>query len=300
MAGAGPVHRVAVPPGVQPDQVEGDRGVGVFQAGLGQPAVAGVPHAGDGHALADGAFDARAQGVSGLEVPGVLGGPGGELGFVDLLGVHGELAAPGRRGRALGPDWGRARRCSSRTVLLLTLPVVMIAILMALPFVSNQGDQAASRRPFSVLLVIFVMLSLYVLANLGLTSPWSPHMEAWSGTTVPLKYLKGRTPLEIRGALVLQNKDCRNCHSLGHAGGERGPALDGVATRLTVDQMVRQVIQGGGNMPAYGKNLKPAEVTALVSFMETLRPDYEPAVRDATAPPAPGSREQQVLRPNSP
>ncbi len=188
----------------------------------------------------------------------------------------------------------------TETVLLLTLPVVMIVILMALPFVSNQGEQAASRRPFSVLLVIFVMVSLYVLANLGLTSPWSPHMEAWSGQPVPTEYLKGRTPLEIRGALVLQNKDCRNCHSLGHAGGERGPALDGIATRLTADQMVRQVIQGGGNMPAYGKNLKPAEVTALVSFMETLRPDYEPAVRDAAAPPAPGSREQQVVRPNSP
>jgi heme/copper-type cytochrome/quinol oxidase subunit 2 len=29
---------------------------------------------------------------------------------------------------------------------------------------------------------------------------------------------------------------------------------------------------GGGNMPAYGKNLSPAEVNALVAFMETLRP----------------------------
>jgi len=40
----------------------------------------------------------------------------------------------------------------------------------------------------------------------------------------------------------------------------RGPALDTVATRLTRDQLIRQVIQGSGNMPAYGKNLRPAEV----------------------------------------
>ena len=53
---------------------------------------------------------------------------------------------------------------------------------------------------------------------------------------------------------------------------ERGPALDGVATRLTRDQLIRQVLQGGGNMPAYGKNLPPAEVNALVAFLETLRP----------------------------
>jgi hypothetical protein len=36
------------------------------------------------------------------------------------------------------------------------------------------------------------------------------------------------------------------------------------------------------NMPAYGKNLSPAEVSALVAFMETLRPSYQPPARDAT------------------
>ena len=61
----------------------------------------------------------------------------------------------------------------------------------------------------------------------------------------------------------------------------RGPALDGVATRLTRDQLIRQVIQGGGNMPAYGKNLTPQEVTALVAFMQTLRPANEPMARNA-------------------
>jgi hypothetical protein len=52
----------------------------------------------------------------------------------------------------------------------------------------------------------------------------------------------------------------------------RGPALDLVATRLTEDQLIRQVLQGGGNMPAYGKNLSLSETTALVEFLETLHP----------------------------
>ncbi len=64
----------------------------------------------------------------------------------------------------------------------------------------------------------------------------------------------------------------------------RGPTLDTVATRLTTDQMVRQVIQGSGNMPAYGKNLNPAEVSALVAFMETLRPEGQRPARDASLP----------------
>jgi ubiquinol-cytochrome c reductase cytochrome b subunit len=40
---------------------------------------------------------------------------------------------------------------------------------------------------------------------------------------------------------------------------------------MTEDQIIRQVLQGGGNMPAYGNALNPAETTALVHFLLTLR-----------------------------
>ena len=106
-------------------------------------------------------------------------------------------------------------------------------------------------------------------------------MNAWSSDPVPDQYLHHTTALERQGALVFQVKQCRNCHSLGNLGGQRGPALDTVAVRLTEDQLIRQVIQGGGNMPAYGKNLTPAETTALVAFLETLHPAGQRAARDA-------------------
>jgi ubiquinol-cytochrome c reductase cytochrome b subunit len=35
-------------------------------------------------------------------------------------------------------------------------------------------------------------------------------------------------------------------------------------------------------MPAYGKNLSPAEATALVAFLETLHPAGQAAARDAS------------------
>jgi ubiquinol-cytochrome c reductase cytochrome b subunit len=50
------------------------------------------------------------------------------------------------------------------------------------------------------------------------------------------------------------------------------------------------VIQGGGNMPAYGKNLNPAEVDALVSYLMTLRPNYHPGARYSAAPENPASQ----------
>ena len=106
-------------------------------------------------------------------------------------------------------------------------------------------------------------------------------MNAWSGDPVPDRYIQGTTALERQGALVFQVKQCRNCHSIGNTGGQRGPALDSVAVRLTRDQLIRQVIQGGGNMPAYGNNLSPAETTALVAFLETLHPSAQTPARDA-------------------
>ena len=87
---------------------------------------------------------------------------------------------------------------------------------------------------------------------------------------------------------MFQVKQCRNCHALGPEGGARGPALDEVAIRLTRDQLIRQVIQGGGNMPAYGKNLNPAEVTALVTFLETLHPPHIAPARDSREPAVAG------------
>ena len=107
-------------------------------------------------------------------------------------------------------------------------------------------------------------------------------MDAWSSAPVPVNLLRSRTPLERQGANVLQEKQCRNCHQLGGLGGQRGPALDDVATRLTEDQLYRQVLLGGGNMPAYGSALSPAETTALVRFLETLHPNYQPASEDAS------------------
>jgi ubiquinol-cytochrome c reductase cytochrome b subunit len=104
-------------------------------------------------------------------------------------------------------------------------------------------------------------------------------MDAWTSDPIPEAYLHDRTPLERQGAIVLQNKQCRNCHSIGGEGGLRGPALDSIAARMTEDQIIRQVLQGGGNMPAYGNALNPAETTALVRFLTTLRGhDLSPAI----------------------
>jgi ubiquinol-cytochrome c reductase cytochrome b subunit len=171
---------------------------------------------------------------------------------------------------------------SLETPALLIGPVVIILGLLLLPFLSGEGEKSWRRRPIAVLTVLMIAITLGTLTHLAEYAPWSPQMNAWSGEPVPARILNGTTALERQGALVFQAKQCRNCHALGEKGGQRGPDLDSVAVRLTQDQLIRQVIQGGGNMPAYGKNLSPAEATALVAFLETLHPAGEAAARDAS------------------
>src|SRR6201997_2867482 len=171
---------------------------------------------------------------------------------------------------------------SAETPILLIGPAIGIIVLLVLPFVAGEGEKSWKRRPIAVLTILLVAVGLGTLTHLAEHTPWSPVMDASSSDPIPPKFLNARTALERHGALVFQDKQCHNCHSLDNQGGHRGPPLDSVALTLTEDQLIRQVIQGGGNMPAYGKNLSPAETTALVAFLETLHPANQRPTRDAS------------------
>jgi ubiquinol-cytochrome c reductase cytochrome b subunit len=181
----------------------------------------------------------------------------------------------------------------AETVIMLVFPLILIVALLLVPFLSNRGERAPSRRPVAVLAVIAIYTVLGVLTYQGVASPWSPHMTAWSGDPIPDNLVRNSTPLQLQGAAIFQNKDCRNCHALEGKGGKRGPDLTNVGTRLTRNQLIDQVSNGtpggikqgdpgGGNMPAFGSQINPAEMTALVEFLTNLRPEGEKAAQVAS------------------
>lgn len=179
---------------------------------------------------------------------------------------------------------------ATETFIILVFPVLLIVALVLVPFISNRGERAPSRRPVAVLIVIVTYAVLGVLTYQGYVAQWSPKMTAWSGDPVPVDIVKRSSPRLLQGAVVFQNKNCRNCHALEGVGGERGPDLTEVGTRLTRDQLIDQVSNGtpgGGNMPAYGKQINAAEMTALADFLAALRPKerdgkLRPAARAAS------------------
>jgi len=183
------------------------------------------------------------------------------------------------------PDW-------AEDFIMLGLPGVLILALFLVPFVSNRGERAPSKRPLAVLVVV-VGLTLFVsLTYQGIEAEWSPQMTAWSGDPVPEDIVTKCTPRQLQGAVVFQNKNCRNCHTLAGkssppTGGKRGPDLTTVGSRLTADQLIDQVSNGtpgGGNMPAYGKQISPEEMTALVDFLVSLRREDTAVPREPFGP----------------
>lgn len=195
------------------------------------------------------------------------------------------------------------------TPLILIAPPVIILFMLLLPLFAGEGEKHWSRRPIAVVMVVVIALGLGVFTRLGTYTPWSPIMDAWSSDPVPPADLIHKTALAHQGALVFQDKQCRNCHQIGGVGGQRGPALDLIATRMSDDQLIRQVLQGGGNMPAFGKALSPPQTTALVAFLRSmsgngnLRPAEVPAMqlgRDGKDFPYPNHGDPSLNMPKQP
>ena len=102
----------------------------------------------------------------------------------------------------------------------------------------------------------------------GVESPWSPNFAAQPLSAAIIGATNGPV---LAGAQVFQTKGCLNCHMVSGDGGQRGPDLTAVADRLTPNLMILRIANGGVNMPAYAANLTPAQMDALVAFLQTRK-----------------------------
>jgi ubiquinol-cytochrome c reductase cytochrome b subunit len=140
--------------------------------------------------------------------------------------------------------------------------------LIALPFVFNRGERSARRRPWAVAAVLMTVVMFVTLWIAGANSPWSPDFNAKPLSPSVVGATSG--PVFV-GAQLFQAKGCLNCHLIGGDGGKRGPDLSNVAGRLSKDQMTLKIANGGVNMPAYAANLTPAEMDALIAFLQSRK-----------------------------
>jgi ubiquinol-cytochrome c reductase cytochrome b subunit len=152
--------------------------------------------------------------------------------------------------------------------LMVYGPLLVGLMLIALPFVFNRGERSPRRRPWAVATVLMTVVMIATLWVAGANSPWSPDFNAKPLSPSVVGATNG--PVFI-GAQLFQAKGCLNCHLIGNDGGKRGPDLTNVADRLSKDQMTLKIANGGVNMPAYAANLTPAEMDALIAFLQSRK-----------------------------
>jgi ubiquinol-cytochrome c reductase cytochrome b subunit len=151
-------------------------------------------------------------------------------------------------------------------VVMIAAPVLIGILLLLAPIIRNRGERHWSRRPWSIGVVLFSVLMIGSLWIAGSKSSWSPNFEA---RPLPVEIVGTSSGIIADGARLFHDRACLNCHLIEEHGGRRGPNLTFVADRLTQSDLILRIVNGGNNMPAYGKILQPHELDALVAFLET-------------------------------
>ena len=154
------------------------------------------------------------------------------------------------------------------SIAMLLGPLLTIALLFSIPFISNKGERSPIKRPWAMFGVICVFVFVISLLVIGLKAPWSPDF-----TTKPLPLSAVKSPngdsTILKGVHLFYAKGCQYCHTINKYGGKSGPELTTIGNRLTVDELKIRIVNGGGNMPAFGGILTNDELNNIVAFLKS-------------------------------
>jgi ubiquinol-cytochrome c reductase cytochrome b subunit len=151
--------------------------------------------------------------------------------------------------------------------VIVFAPLLFGILLLLVPILSNRGERSPRRRPWAVAVALTAVMMIGVLWVAGARAAWSPDFDA-----PPLaNHLTATDPEVRRGAELFHERGCENCHTVSGLGGHRGPDLTTVGARLTTDEMIIRIMNGGTNMPPFAATLKPDELNALVAFLHSRR-----------------------------
>ncbi|HET7102866.1 MAG TPA: cytochrome b N-terminal domain-containing protein [Terracidiphilus sp.] len=156
-------------------------------------------------------------------------------------------------------------------------PVLFGILLLILPFIANKGQRSPSRRPWSIIITVFILFMIAYYGAVGHIAPWSPRMDA---PPLPEKVVGVTSGPIADGAKVFHDKGCEYCHKMSGYGGLRGPDLSYAGDNLNAAQITTRIFSGAKNMPSYNGNMTPKELQDLLAFLESRHrhPVFEPSL----------------------
>ncbi len=108
-------------------------------------------------------------------------------------------------------------------------PLLLGFLLFILPLVANKGERSPLRRPWAMGFVLATLVMVGTLWIAGQQASWSPNFDA---QPLAASVVNSSDPHVINGSKLFLSKGCEYCHTIGGQGGQRGPNLSEVGSRL--------------------------------------------------------------------
>jgi ubiquinol-cytochrome c reductase cytochrome b subunit len=192
-------------------------------------------------------------------------------------------------------QWLKYWHGSLSVVGVMVIPGVLVAAIIALPFLDRRTERRPWKRPIAMTAYAFVM---FTLVGLGLRSqyldkhdvgvaqqlakqkadeeeymskPFEPELSSASLTAAIAQLAD---PVAAKGKTIFEDHSCNACHGDGGVGTAAGPALAGESAKRSPDQLKELFAHPTAKMTAGGMppiDLPPDDLKALIAYVESLK-----------------------------
>lgn len=192
-------------------------------------------------------------------------------------------------------QWLKYWHGSLSVIGILVIPGIVIAGIIALPFLDRSVERRPWKRPAAMTAYTVVALSLIGLGmrshyldrsdagvaqqlvkqddeeKVYMSKPFEPEL---SSASLAASNVSLGDPEAAKGKIIFESQTCNACHGDGGIGTAAAPALIGVGTKLSVEQMQHVLLHPtdkmtSGGMPAI--DLSPSDLASLIAYVRSLQ-----------------------------
>jgi mono/diheme cytochrome c family protein len=149
-------------------------------------------------------------------------------------------------------------------------PVLVFALLAALPFIDRGPHRALRKRPLAVAFVVGCVIALLALSELRSRSPWT----GWpDGEVPPVPEGVDLSADAEEGRQLFAAYGCSSCHGIAGWGRSVGVDLARLDRRRSRTEMRDFVLapHAGIAMPAYDGRLTDHELERIIDFIHAAQ-----------------------------
>ena len=138
------------------------------------------------------------------------------------------------------------------------IPTIALVLLLLLPFYDRNAERDPRKRPVATTAGVMVIIAMALLTFLG--------AEAGPPTEIEMDV----APQYEDGKVAVAGQGCLTCHKIGENGGDLGPELTDIGSKLPAAGIRRTLLNPSGIMPPYSA-LPPDKLNSMVEFLASLR-----------------------------